>query len=177
MKKLDIKYLFTISLLAFAVAVFFTACNKDDDDVDIDPNKIDLLSFGPSPVLRGGELTFIGRNMDEVTSVILPDNVTVTSFQTKAADRFTIIVPEETVDGYITLKTPQGDLTTKTLLTISEPIAITSMTPAEVRPGEKITITGTYLNLITEVIFQNKKSVSYIIFYYNSFVRWTSFLP
>ncbi|MCB0541937.1 MAG: hypothetical protein KDC61_00700 [Saprospiraceae bacterium] len=138
------------------IAFFIDACKKDDDTSDL----IQLNSFGPSPVLRGGELRFIGANLDRVTAIVLSDNVEVTAFNTKSPGLLVITVPDATVNGKITLKTPQGDIVTKTELRISEPIAITSFSPAEARPGDVVTIEGTYLNLVKEVIFSNKKSVA-----------------
>ncbi|MCB0529185.1 MAG: hypothetical protein KDC65_11950, partial [Saprospiraceae bacterium] len=49
------------------IAFFIDACKKDDDTSDL----IQLNSFGPSPVLRGGELRFIGANLDRVTAIVL----------------------------------------------------------------------------------------------------------
>lgn len=137
-------------------ALVFNYCKKEDEPSD----EIVLNSFGPSPALRGGDLRFIGANLDKVTAIVLADNVEVNTFKSKSAEQIVITVPDATVDGKVTLKTPQGDITTKTPLTISEPIALTSFSPAKARPGEKITLEGTYLNLIKEVIFANKKSVA-----------------
>lgn len=141
-------------LLAFAL--FFTSCEKDD----VDTSEVILNSFGPSPALRGAELKFIGKNLDQVTSVVLPVNVEVTDFVTQTSELLVLTIPEATVNGKVLLKTPQGDIETLTLLTISEPITITSFSPAEARPGDVVTIEGTYLNLVKEVIFPNNKSVT-----------------
>ncbi len=160
MKFIDIKLdrLLWISLLAISIMVI--SCGEDEDPEDeTDPDKIELLSFGPSPALLGGELIFIGNNMDLVSEVVLPANVSITNFNSQESSQLTLTVPDETVDGYVVLKTPQGDITTKTLLTISEPIEIISFSPAEVKPGETVTLTGQYLNFIEEVIFVNDKSV------------------
>lgn len=144
-------------LLVFLASLFvIEACKKDDDT---DANLIQLLSFGPSPVLRGGELRFIGTNLDKVTAIVLANNVEVNTFTTKTPELLVITVPEATVDGKVVLKTPQGDIQTKTELTISEPITITSFSPATARPGAVISIEGTYLNLIKSVTFANKKIV------------------
>lgn len=139
-----------------SVVLLFNYCKKDEGPSD----EIVLNSFGPSPVLRGGDLRFIGKNLDKVTAVVLADNVEVNTFKSKSAEQLVITVPEATVNGKATLKTPQGDITTKTPLTISEPIALTAFSPAKARPGDKITLEGTYLNLIKEVVFANKKSVA-----------------
>jgi hypothetical protein len=153
LKSFNIKYLLLVGLLVSGFV--FDACKKDDDTSDA----VVLNSFGPSPVLRGGELKFIGQNLDKVTAIVLHDNVEVTTFTTKTPTLLVITVPQETVNGHVVLKTPQGDIETKTELTISEPIAITSFSPAKARPGDVVTIEGTYLNLIKEVIFSNKKAV------------------
>ncbi len=142
-----------LSLLVGAV-VFIQSCKKDDDETEIV-----LKSFGPSPALRGGDIRFIGENLDQVTAIVLADNVEVTSFKSKSATEIVLTVPTETVNGLVRLKTPQGDILTKTPLTISEPIALLSFSPAKARPDSVVTIEGTYLNLIEEVIFPNKKSV------------------
>jgi len=130
-------YYFIFLCLGLMTIVTFSSCDKDDDG---DDNAIKLLSFGPSPALRGGELKIIGNNLDGVTAVILPDNVNVSSFTTKASELITLTIPEETVEGNIILKTPEGDITSLSILTISEPIVLTSFSPATVRPGDELTI-------------------------------------
>lgn len=135
---------------------FLTSCEDDEGST----GEITLESFGPSPLMRGGELRFIGTNLDQVTSIILPENVEVTSFVTRTSDLIVIEVPVETEPGYVTLKTPQGDIETKTLLSLTEPITITSISPSTVRPNDIVTIEGTYLNLVAEVVFADNISVT-----------------
>lgn len=139
-------------LMVFGLLV--TSCQKEKDTTIV------LNSYGPSPVLRGGELKFIGNNLDLVTKIVLPDNIEVTTFGTKTSALLVVTVPDATMDGKVTLKTPQGDIVTKTLLKISEPITILTITPQEARPGEVITISGTYLNLVKGVLFAKNKAVT-----------------
>ena len=149
-----------IFLCTVCAGLLFNACEKDEES-----DKIVLFSWGPSPALRGGELKFIGENLDKVTSVLLPDSIEgggistleVNTFITKTPPLLVITVPEEADAGYVVLKTPQGDITTKTLLGISEPISIDTIYPASVRPGAMITIEGDFLNLIKSVIFSTNK--------------------
>jgi hypothetical protein len=153
-KKFNIHLRFLLCLMLIISTV--VSC----DDEEGSAGQITLQSFGPSPVLRGGELKFIGTNLDKVTSIVLPDNVEVTSFVSKAPGLIVLTVPEETMPGLITLKTPSGDIVTKTELGIAEPITITSISPLSVRPDEVVTIEGTYLNLISEIILTNNVSVT-----------------
>ena len=145
-------------LCLLLAGVLVAACNNDDDG---DPsNLIQLNSFGPSPALRGGELKFIGKNLDKVTAIVLPGSGEITSFVTKTPQLVVIEIPEATTEGKVILKTPNGEIETLTVLGISEPISITSISPAVVRPGETITIEGTYLNLIEQIVFASNKAVS-----------------
>lgn len=159
------KYLFQIPvalLIIFAaIGLTVTSCEKDDN---AEPDVVTLESFGPSPILRGGELKIIGRKLDRVTVVVLPDGVNVNSFTSHTPELITLIVPEETVDGHIVLKTQDGDITSLSMLTISEPITLESFSPVTIRPGEMLTLTGDYLNLISTVTFHEKVGVGDTLF-------------
>ncbi len=151
------KFLSFLFVGLLSVMVFFSSCDKDDDDTPTD--EIQLLSFGPSPALRGGTLQIIGTNLDKVSAVILPDNIEVASFDSKTPEKIELTIPEETVEGHIVLKTPEGDITSLTILTISEPIVLASFSPDVVKPGDMLTISGDYLNLINTVIFSNDVAI------------------
>jgi len=145
-----------LSLLGIlSLGVFLNSCQDDDKGIDA----IQLLSYGPMPVARGAELRFIGTNLDKVTAVMLPSNIEITDFTSKTSDLLTITVPQNAEEGVVVLKTPQGDLTTKTPITDSEPISIESFSPGSIKAGQEITITGDYLNLVKAVIFTDRVSV------------------
>jgi len=130
--------------------LFLNSCKKDEV-----ANTTTLSVFGPSPALRGGELKFIGTNLDQVTSIVLPDNIEIKDITKTSATEISIIIPQEALPGVVTLKSPTGDITTKTPLTFSEPISIATYTTASVKSGDVFTITGDYLNLIAQVIFND----------------------
>ncbi|MBN2523402.1 MAG: IPT/TIG domain-containing protein [Bacteroidales bacterium] len=143
-----------ISLLILLTGLMLNSCKKDESDA------VELLSWGPSPALRGGELKFIGNNLNKVNTIVLPDNIEITTFNTFTPELITLTVPEETVDGYVLLRTGDGDIYPKTMLIISEPITIDTIVPSSVRPGDIISIQGDYFNLVNEVIFTDKISVT-----------------
>ncbi len=150
-------FVFAITLAVLAGTMFTSSCNKEEGD-----NGLTVLnSFGPMPVARGAELRFIGTNLDKITSIVLPGNIEIAAanFTSKSATLLTITVPQNAVEGYIVLKAPEGDITTKTALGFSEPILLTSFAPAAAKYDEVLTITGDYLNLIKEVIFTDRVSV------------------
>ena len=131
----------------------FMGCDKSDTD-----NTIILDSFGPSPALRGGDLRFIGNNLNEVKAVVFTgltpgSTVEVTDITIVNIHEIKVVIPQDAGPGIVTLKTAQKDITTITPLTFSEPIEISKITPTSIKAGETLTIEGDYLNLIMEVIF------------------------
>ncbi len=160
MHKIQIKFrnwaLLIATLCVVSAGLLVTSCEgKEEEDT-----KVVLQSFGPMPIARGAELKFIGLNLDKVTAVILPDNITISTFTKKEARLLTLTVPQEAVPGYVVLKTPDGDITTKTTIGFSEPISIAGLTPATVKAGDELTITGDYLNLVEEVILTDRVTVT-----------------
>lgn len=138
----------------------FTSCDRDEEDL----TTVKLSVFGPSPALRGGELKFIGTNLDKATAIVLQPNIEITEFVSKTATELVITIPQNAMPGKVTLKTPQGNIETKTPLTFSEPISIENFTPATVKAGDKLTINGDYLNLIAQVIFSDGVTVDSVDF-------------
>ncbi len=146
-----INKLFVTSFLACMMVgcMFFTACEEEADTTPV------LKVFGPSPALRGGQLEFIGLNLDQVTSVVLPENIEVTDITYVGTSKIIINIPQEAKPGYVTLKTSSKEIKTITQLSFSEPITFNTISPVKFKAGEKVTIEGDYLNLIKEVIFND----------------------
>lgn len=160
MKTNKLSVLFLVGALLMT-GVSFTSCLKGDD---VDTNQytggISLNVFGPSPVARGGELRFLGSGMDQVTAVWIPGSGDVTEIRVISDTEIRITVPQDAEPGQLVLRTPQGDITTQTELTFTEPISIDELSPLSVLPGDELTIKGDYLNLINEVIFADNVTVS-----------------
>jgi len=153
-----IKYTASISsifILAFlSLSILLVSCKKEETN-----NAPALFSFGPMPVARGAELKFVGKNLDQVTSIVLPGGQEITTFASKSAELITLTVPQDATPGLVTIKTSQGDITTKTPIGYFEPISIASFAPTEIKAGSELTITGDYLNLVKEVILTDRVSV------------------
>lgn len=140
-----------ILLLLTASLGWIISCTKDNNAADA--GKVVLLSFGPSGAKHGDTIVFIGQHLDRVTAVQLTGaNVPSTAFLTQTAERISFLIPAATQEGLVMLKTPEGDIVSKTKINFTVSIKITSMTK-QARPGENITIKGDYLNWIREVRF------------------------
>lgn len=163
MQKKYIKYInrifvFTILCAILAGTSMLSSCEQEEGD-----NGLTVLnSFGPMPVARGAELRFIGVHLDKVTAIVLPGNIEIPAadFTSISPTLITITVPQNAVEGLIVLKSPDGDITTKTELGFSEPIKITSFSPNPIKFDSVLTIDGDYLNLIKEVIFTDRVTVT-----------------
>ena len=139
--------------------LLFTACDKSNEDTNQYTGGVKLNVFGPSPVARGGELRFLGSGMNQITAICIPGCEDIIDINVISDTEIRITVPQTAEPGLLTLKCKQGDIITKTELTYTEPIALDELTPEVIRPGEVLTLSGEYLNLIAEVIFAENITV------------------
>ena len=140
-------------MLAVTAPAFLTSCDNDDFDTNQFVGGVHLNSFGPSPVARGGELRFIGSGMKQITKIAIPGCEDITSIQAVSDEEIRITVPQTAEPGKLTLYYAGGQFQTQTELTYLEPISLDSFSPVRVKPGQEITLSGEYLNLIKEVSF------------------------
>ncbi|HEY3406151.1 MAG TPA: IPT/TIG domain-containing protein [Ohtaekwangia sp.] len=150
MKNVIYKMRYVALLLALTSMVFLTACDDEESSSD----EIVLLSFGPSGVHHGDEITFIGENLDQVTAVVFQPGVEVSksAFTDVTDKQFALVLPESVEAGKVILKTPDGDIESITMLNLEVPVTVTSVTE-EAKPGTNITITGEMVNWIETVTF------------------------
>ena len=145
-------------LLALSSGSLVTSC---DDDDDYDTNQFSsgsvTLTAASLQVTRGAYMTFKGTNLNRVTSVEFPGGVSSTP---EVVDEHTIraLVPEGAEVGTVKLIYDGGELETKQIA-FTEPITFDKFSPAEVTPGDELTITGTYLTYIDFVSFATGENV------------------
>jgi hypothetical protein len=134
------------SLMVAMVA--FTACEEEDEAF------VSLDAFGPTPLLRGETIRFIGSNLNRVTSVVFPESIEVAPTVVSSGE-ITAVIPTAAVNGFITLRYPGGSITTKSSITYADDVALDSAwgKADPVRAGDTITIAGDNLTGVTQVVF------------------------
>ena len=152
------------SLLVLGIALVLSCAKQEITTDQFDSTAVVLKAYGPQPVVRGGVLRFVGSNLDKVATVTIPGVSPIEPEVVTAGvhSEIRVTVPKDGPEvGYPVLTLKDGTtITPKTMLTYSEAILIDSFTPAKAYPGETVTITGDYLNLIHEAIFAEKVLVS-----------------
>lgn len=157
---------YSISALFFGClmllsAVIFNACDQGEDlNTDqMNSSEVTLKSFGPCPAARGGELRFVGTNLDKVISVDLPSAEGITTINYVNKNEIRVTIPQEAQPGLVSLNTDDKKITSTTPIGYSEPISISAFSPASAKAGATIKIEGEYLNLIEEIIFADNVHV------------------
>ena len=120
-----------------------------------------MESFGPTGAKQGDTLKFIGLNLDKVTSIKFTGNNVVvdkSSFKLQTSELIRVILPRQP-KGLCCPGDSQGNIVSKTQLDLSVKTTVTTLT-AQARPGDNITISGTYLNWVKKITFNHNKEVT-----------------
>lgn len=162
MKK--IKNIFALLVVAL-VGLSLTGCSSDDLGTNQYQGGVSLNAYGPNPVMRGGQLRFVGSNLDQIASISIPGVPEITNIEVVKAgvpSEIRVTVPKDGPQvGYVTLKTKTDQtITTRTQLEYIEGIEITKIPEETVMPGQTIRIEGDYLNLIYSMAFADGVLVS-----------------
>lgn len=158
------KNLFTLLVVALVTGLSLTACSEDDLDTNQYLGDVSLNVYGPSPVMRGGTLRFLGSNLDQIAQVEIPGVSAITQIeviQSGVPSEIRVVVPHDgPVEGKVKLVAKSGkEIITKTDLKFTEGLDPANISmPASAMPGETIRLTvpesgDDYLDLIHMVEF------------------------
>ncbi len=119
---------------------------------------IEFTSFSPASVMPGDVLTISGDYLTLVNEVIFADEqyVSADDFLSQSRYTITLTVPETAQTGQVILSDGAEELPnwiySEDDLTVGT-ATVTKVAASRYKAGETITFTGTYLNLVSEVVF------------------------
>lgn len=150
-----------LTLFCFALPVLILlSCKKNNDK---DDGRVELLSFGPTGAEHGDTIRFFGRNLDKVTAVQFTGTsatVEQKDFKNQTNEQILLVIPNAAEQGFVTLKTSEGDVVSKTRFNLKVATTVSAVLPPQARPGENITINGNFLNWVNRVTFARDKVVT-----------------
>ncbi|MBP6566933.1 MAG: IPT/TIG domain-containing protein, partial [Saprospiraceae bacterium] len=113
-----------------------------------------ITGINPSSIQSNKPVVISGTHLDLVVQVKLGGDKSVNVSNTNESE-LTITVPSGTLSGNITLVTTNGsEISSANELTIlASNVPEVTGYPTKAKPGELITLTGTKMNLVTDVIF------------------------
>ena len=123
-----------------------------------------VASLSPNPVKHADNLTLTGTNLDLAKKIYFTGvSIGVTYFVSQSATQIVVKVPAATVNGTLTLEAASGVKTVSaSSLNVIMP-AVTTMSPNPVDPETNLTITGTNLDLVDSIAFQNANPVGIFV--------------
>lgn len=154
------KKIFGYMIAAAALFGVVTSCVEGPLGYEVDKEAVVLEAYGPNPLLRGNDLTFIGQNLDKITSVVLPVDIEIpaSEFKEVTANSFKVTVPIEAEAGAVTLYYEGGKITPVTELSYTEPFYLDGLEADDkLVQGDSVTVKGDYLNNIALIGFSGAK--------------------
>ena len=119
---------------------------------------MNIVAFGPSPILRTQEIRITGTNLGSVSQVAFPGEGAVVekaAFNNVDAQNIYVNVPDASVPGKIKLIVGSDTVATSvTPITFVEPISISSISPTTgLSAGDEVTVQGEYVYNIYQAVF------------------------
>jgi hypothetical protein len=156
MKRIQLTFIFLILLASFP------ACDTTSDQAaDVSETYIKMVY--PEKVVVGQTIYIIGNNFNDVTEIVLPDNIVVANFERIGFNQLSVVAPAGLKDGFVTLKAGGIEYKSPNEIKAVTP-SLSVIFPADVKTGEEVTIKGENLLEIQQVIFPDNVVVDALHF-------------
>jgi len=149
-----------LPLMCFVMSIGILASCKKESAATSD--KVELLNFGPTGAKHGDSLRFFGHNLNKVTSIEFTGagaSVAQAAFIQQTSELILVKVPTQAEQGFVTLKTSDSNLVSKTRFNLKVASKVATMT-MQAMPGENITLSGEFMNWVRRITFNRDKVVT-----------------
>lgn len=151
------------TILTFLILlVSFYACDTTSDQT-VDATETYIKLVYPEKVVTGQTIFITGNNFNDVTEIVLPDNISVKDFKRIGFNQLSLVAPAGLKSGLVTLKAGDNEYKSPKEIQAVEP-TFSAVFPNEVKTGEEITIKGENLLEIQQVIFPDDVVVDAMYF-------------
>ncbi|HHU95882.1 MAG: glycan-binding surface protein [Bacteroidota bacterium] len=129
----------------------FVQCQSTSDHNE-DALETSITMVYPTKVVTGQTIFIIGKNFNEVTEIVLPENISVKDFERVGFNQLSLVTPAGMRSGVVTIKANGSEYSSPNEITAVTP-KFSTIFPKEVKTGEELTIKGENLIEIQQVIF------------------------
>lgn len=151
------------TILTFlSLLVSFYACDTTSDQT-VDATETYIKLVYPEKVVTGQTIFITGNNFNDVTEIVLPDNISVKDFKRIGFNQLSLVAPAGLKSGLVTLKAGDNEYKSPKEIQAVEP-TFSAVFPNEVKTGEEVTIKGENLLEIQQVIFPDDVVVDAMYF-------------
>jgi hypothetical protein len=121
-----------------------------------------ISSVSPLKLAAGGTVVILGANFTDATAVLFAGQ-NAAEFAVDSITQISATLPPGATGGTIEVITPHGNASsTSSFLVVSEP-AISSFTPTDGLVGTSVTITGSNLDEVTQILFGQSSDPNFAI--------------
>ncbi|MDR1368633.1 MAG: DUF5121 domain-containing protein [Dysgonamonadaceae bacterium] len=152
MKKNSFIYLIAV-FFAFLAGVAVSSCEDSKDDATSEGLSIKV--FSPTKIIEGQEVMITGTGLDEVTSVVFPGGVNVTTIKMITPNDIRVIAPAgiSPEGGELTVQAGNRSVTARIPITVGSPSVATLAPGDQAGIGSELIITGADMEFFEKAIF------------------------
>ncbi len=148
--------------LSIALMGAFTSCNLLEPEDEVTEVVLGIKTFSPAKVVSGMEMTINGSCFDQVTEIVFPGEVSVSSFKKVTNEMIRVTVPKGVSEegGKLVVKGEGVLAESNAALTIgkTQVSGFSKQAGEEISGGEQLTVFGTDLEFINKAEFLDADS-------------------
>ena len=148
--------------LSIALMGAFTSCNLLEPEDEVTEIVLGIKTFSPAKVVPGMEMTINGSCFDQVTEIVFPGEVGVSSFKKVTNEMIRVTVPKgvSAEGGKLVVKGEGVQAESNVTLAIGNTLVsgFSKQAGEEISGGEQLTVFGTDLEFINKAEFLDADS-------------------